>query len=363
MTPALEITTLRFQATADSDIIWPKHKGGNALRNGLADTMLEVYCPERKRSPVPTAEHAAVCPACYLLAANPSPGRIPRGYAIIPFFGFGPENQNRPFPIQTKIKSGERFSFGLTLFGDTVRFMPHFVLAFSQLGRSGVGIGREKGDGRFTINGISSVNPFTQQAQTLLEHGETTVQLPDLTIRYADMLQHVQPFLEKLKTQDNLLTITFHSMMRLTKKGTNNKEIQFKQPDFPFFFARSLFHTDELNRSFGNGERRPKEHKDHLDVLASKVSLIESNTNWFDEWSAGNRDHRNKKGTPISGFVGTATFYADDWSQLVPHLLWGQATQTGKSTVRGNGIFEVAKDIEGYWHQVSCPKEGIKNSV
>ena len=39
-------------------------------------------------------------------------------------------------------KPGERFEFGLTLFGRALQFLPYFVLAVPEMGRLGVGPGR-----------------------------------------------------------------------------------------------------------------------------------------------------------------------------------------------------------------------------
>jgi CRISPR/Cas system endoribonuclease Cas6 (RAMP superfamily) len=69
---------------------------------------------------------------------------------------------------------------------------------------------------------------------------------------------------------------------------------------------------------------------------------MEANTRWVDVFSGSNRTGGQ---TPISGFVGSARYVCDGvaWRALLPWLLWGQVTQVGKDTVKGNGVFRVER--------------------
>jgi len=48
--------------------------------------------------------------------------------------------------------------------------------------------------------------------------------------------------------------------------------------------------------------------------------------------------------TPVSGFIGTATYQAarSTWAALVPYLLWGQEIHVGKNATKGDGWYEVS---------------------
>lgn len=60
----------------------------------------------------------------------------------------------------------------------------------------------------------------------------------------------------------------------------------------------------------------------------------------------------------MGGFVGTATYHAplEVWQPLLPWLIWGQGTQVGKDTVKGNGWYEiVVPRLRRYGQWVSQP--------
>ncbi|MGB4801194.1 MAG: CRISPR system precrRNA processing endoribonuclease RAMP protein Cas6, partial [Anaerolineae bacterium] len=67
--------------------------------------------------------------------------------------------------------------------------------------------------------------------------------------------------------------------------------------------------------------------------------LVGDQTQWVDLHSPSRQKHY---ATPIGGFTGQATYTSEHWEQLLPWLLWGQVTQVGKNTVKGNGWYEVA---------------------
>lgn len=309
----LMITHLRFDCQAETPIIFPKYLAGNAIRNGLADVMLKATCPTPSRSSDPV--HVAQCPACYLLSARTDAGTVVRGYTLIP-----------PLPLPTRIQPKHTFAFGLTLFGETMhQYLPYFVLAIRALGQSGVGVGRQNGNGRFHLNRITSHNPFTQQKEVLWAAGEETVYYPTQTVS----ANAIPPSAPTQKT----VTLQFLSLMGLKEKG-----VHFQQPDFAVFFQRLLYRIDELNRQYAGAERRGRDEVTHLSQVADKVRLVASDITYHHLWS---RSKRKKTLTPLSGFVGQATYYAEDWSALWPFLLWGQSTQAGKATAKGNGVYAI----------------------
>ena len=110
-------------------------------------------------------------------------------------------------------------------------------------------------------------------------------------------------------------------------------------PDFAVFFRRLLYRLDELNRQFAGQERRDPAEIAHLHALADRVRLVDAQTRWHELWAYSGR--KGEK-TPLSGLTGTAVYRADDWTDLLPWLVWGQAAQCGKSAVKGNGVYELS---------------------
>jgi hypothetical protein len=211
----------------------------------------------------------------------------------------------------------------------------------------GIGPGRREGQGRFVLEGITAVDPLRGESKTLLSPDQSLVQVPDLFVDWTAVSHVSQLHLQHLPA-NNELTIRFHTPIRLEEK----KRL-FKNPDFSVFFRRLLYRIDELNRQFANAERRPQEEVQHLHQLADKVRLLEADTHWHEMWTSSGR--KSSK-TPLSGLTGTAVYCADDWAELMPWLVLGQATQAGKSIVKGNGVYELhGGDWPPYWDWLYQP--------
>lgn len=322
----LTATTLQISCTAESDITFGRHKAGNSLRNGMANNMLRMVCPEKHSKPAPKPEHWATCPACYLLAADTHQGRTTRRYAITP-----------PVPDRIKYSRGQAFIFRLTLFGgaETIRYLPHFILAINETGRLGVGY---KG-GKFSIQTISAINPVTNQTEQIATANEQTVHIPQTHITWPDVIDSLPQKLAQLQESgkkggnDQNLTLCFDSPLRIEE----SRQL-IKAPDFSIFFKRLLWRIDELGKRYGSDEKRSKASIDELLDYARDVRLVELNTRWQELSSRSGRTGRN---TPLSGLVGRATYTSKHWEQLLPYLVWGETIQVGKSVTKGNGAYRI----------------------
>jgi hypothetical protein len=197
------------------------------------------------------------------------------------------------------------------------------------------------------LEGITAVDPLRGDSETLLASGENLVQVPSLAVDWTAVAHISQLHLQHLPATQEL-TIRFHTPTRLEE----DKRL-FKTPDFSVFFRRLLYRIDELNRQFAGAERRSPEQIIHLHDLANKVRLVETNTRWHEIWVYSGRKGRK---TPLSGLTGTAVYRTDDWTELMPWLVLGQATQAGKSIVKGNGVYELrGGDWPLYWDWLWSP--------
>ncbi len=338
---SLTLTHLRFTVEALTPVRLSGYNAGSQLRGALGNVMRRAYCaayppspqrgdvsPEAKRSGEGLGvrgdpAHTATCPVCWLLAANEHPGEERRGYALVP-----------PLNPPDCYAPGERFSFGLTLFGNALGSLPYFVLAVPEMGRMGVGAGR----GQFALRQVWAANPLSGESQPVLAEGESLVYTPTLMISAERVLEVAAQLVGRGR-----LSLNFLTPMRLVEDGQLSKT-----PDFGVFFARLLKRLDELNEQFADGERRPLDEVNALHGFADRVRLIETQTRWVEVWSGSSR---TGKETPLSGFVGLATYSAppEVWAPLLPWLIWGQGTQVGKDVVKGNGWYElVAPGLRRY---------------
>ncbi len=320
---------LRFDLVARSSIKLGGYQAGERMRDALAQVMLQAVCPETMRREKPDPEHAANCPACWLLAAETDPGMVRRAYTLAP-----------PLPLMDLAERGQEFSFVLTLFGQGYQFLPYFVLAVPQMGRLGVGPGR----GQFELNAIWAMQPLAGEIHPVLLPGERVVHPPSAApdVDLSGLAAGIPPQAD--------LRIRFLTPTRLIEDDR-----LVKVPDFGVFFRRLLERLDALRRQHWGAEPRPREEIEHLYALADGVRMVEVNTEWVDLWGPSGRTGGR---TPMGGLVGTATYRAKDWTLLLPWLLLGQGTQVGKLAAKGNGVFELAlPNRYGYWQTVFSPVE------
>jgi hypothetical protein len=322
MTTSLTFTHLRFRARAVQNIRLGLYQGAERLRDALAQVMLRAVCPETRRREKPAPEHAAVCPACWLLAADTDPGLVRRVYSLA-----------GPLPPVDMLAPNQDFHFTLTLFGDGFNFLPYFVLAASAMGDTGIGPGR----GKFEIVSIHAVNPLTHERQVILAEGEKIVRPQSLPIGWKEAEAAAREF-----PNEGDVRIRFLSPTRLIESN-----MLVKAPDFGIFFRRLLERMDELARQHNGGERRSFEDVRRLYQLADEVRLVDQSAQWLELWGPSSRRGQS---TPMGGFVGYAVYRSKHWNELLPFLLLGQGVQAGKLTAKGNGVFQVEFDgRDGYW--------------
>lgn len=332
----LTLTHLHLHCRATTDVLLGGRLAGNNLRNAWANVIRRAVCPETHRRDAATPEHAAECAACWFISAETQPGSVVRPYAFVP-----------PHPPQDRIRAGETFTFGLTLFGEAALRLPYVLLPAYEMGRIGVGAGRHDGLGRFRVEEIRSTNPYTGHCTQVLERRSNTVRPVPVMIGYSDAAEAAAATLPRLAETGNRLAVRFLSPTRL-----DEAKRLVKSPDFAVLFSRLLYRLDDLGRQYAGGERRDRDELARLMTTAGEVQLVQDNTEWVElsSWSGRREAH-----TPLSGFVGTAVYYAADWSLLLPWLLLGQGVQVGKSVVKGNGVYEVAGQPGGYWERPTAP--------
>ena len=354
MTTSLAFTHLRFDCLACSPIKLGGYQAGERLRDALASVMLRAVCPEMQRGEKPTPQHAAGCPACWLLAADTDPGNVRRAYTLAP-----------PLPQLDLVPAGGRFSFVLTLFGKAAgpqangvalqgggwQYLPYFVLAVPAMGEIGVG----PGGGKFALEAIWALDPLNGQAEAVLRPGEAVVYPPQGRVDWVAAQAAAEAWAPALVGCD--LRLRFLTPTRLIEG-----EALVKEADFGVFFQRLLQRIDAVAQQYTGEARRPPEEVVHLHALADRVRLVRADTEWVDLWAPSGRTGRR---TPMGGLVGTAEYRARDWAPLLPWLIFGQGVQAGKLVVKGNGVFAVdlpavaPHRADHYWQRIYTRTAGV----
>ncbi len=339
----LTLTHLRFTCQVET----PLHldvkgfRAGGALRGALGNVMRRATCTCTP-SPTPPLQGRGKgegsCPVCWLLAARERPGEERRGYALVPPLSLTPTPTGtfRLSQGERGISPGECFDFHITLFGETFRYLPYFLLAAAEIGREGVGYGR----GKFALRHVEAVHPLAEAEQSVLAEGESLVHVPTLRVTHEDVLGECERLAEGLVESRGALRVQFLTPMRIGLSDEVRERQLLKVPHFDVIFARMLKQLDDLALQFAGGARRPLDEVRALEGLARQVRLAESQVRWVDVESHSSRDDMRKQS---GGFVGTATYHAapDVWFPLLPWLIWGQSTQIGKYVVKGNGLYQI----------------------
>ncbi|GAB4550151.1 MAG: hypothetical protein Kow0063_44810 [Anaerolineae bacterium] len=358
MTNTFTIYHLHFTAEVETTIVMDAFKG-SALRGAWQSHLRTLYCAQGDNA---DPLHQAMCPVCFLLSRETGGGDERRPYAFMP-----------PLTRQTTFEPGERFSFGISLFGDTVQFLPYLVLAVGQMGQA-QGLGRPihppaggqkdarmgspgpRGKGRgkartrspaprrgtFRLVSIHEINPLSGGQRVLLEEGSRMVNTPSLPVTDQLVADSSQRLEQVLVGNGGRLVLDFLTPTRIV-----HREKLMHRPHFSPLFARLLDRVSALREQFGapDGEAQlAREEKARLLSIADQVQLVQDETDW---WDVKGRSSRLGRSQPLGGFVGRAVYQAEApavWRPLLPWLLWGQSTQVGKNVVKGCGWYEVVSE-------------------
>ncbi len=328
MTP-FTIHQLHFHCEVRTPILLNPHKG-SALRGALFHALRGEegrgtgFCINQREQFCHRCPHHHGCPISILLATVDDDSLrgvdVPRPYTIEP-----------PLGQQTVYQPGETLEFGLTLFANALDLFPYIIVGVRELERGGIGIsrpepgGRGYGRGRFQVKSIRAVNPLTGQQQSVLQHGDSLVTVPDVPITPA----HVAAAAALAPSTDRV-TLDYLTPVRLVDQGR-----LVHGPAFVPQMLRLFERLDALSHRFGSpilpDDRGP------LYAAAERVTLVDDATRWVELESYS---FRMRTKSPIGGFVGKATF-AGPLATLLPWLLWGQFTHVGKDAVKGNGLYRV----------------------
>lgn len=322
---------LQFTVQTETTIQLDTFKG-SALRGAWQGHLRTLYCAQNESADL---MHQSLCPVCYLLSRDTGSGDDRRPYSFIP-----------PVSDQTRFEPGERFEFGINVFGSAAQFIPYIVLAVGQMGQ-GQGLGKAihfssnkkqwpDQRGKFRLMRIEAINPTIATPQTVLAEGTSTVQMPAVPVTHAQISTLVAQQLPYIQQNGNRLSLTFHTPTRIIQNGK-----LAHQPHFEPLFARLLSRLTALQQQYAGEPGISREEREQLVELAGRVELVNDQTHWWDLQGHSSRLHRSQQ---MGGFIGTADYYLAEpsgWANLLTWLWWGTVVQVGKNTVKGEGSYSL----------------------
>lgn len=246
--------------------------------------------------------------------------------------------------------AGERLEFGLTLIGRGIDYLPYFIVAFEELGRT-TGLGRARGKFRLAEVWGESRNGGPDDWITIYA-GERRLLRDDFRIRTgAELLpsndhdsrsrpfavhdhahdhSHVSAHAHDHAHDHGSLTIEFLTPTRLKFENSLTSDLEFH------ILIRNLLRRLSVLSYFHCGRRLDLDFKGLIE-RAKQVETVSRSLRWVD-WERYSA--RQETTMLMGGFVGTAEFRGA-LAEFVPLLKLGEVVHVGKGTVFGLGLFQL----------------------
>jgi hypothetical protein len=329
MTPigTFSTTHLQFTVRVVTSLELDEYSGA-ALRGSFFNAIWRRFCQNHEAPSCAACPLHTLCPVSAIVAPlredNIWGHDIPRPYVIDP-----------PTMGETRrYQAGERFSFGMTLIGNIVQYLPYIILSIAQLEREGLGrrLDENRGQrGRYQVECVENYHPFTGQRQTIYAEGRARVDVPAISIsgeECAERACHLNP---------GRITLRFLTHTRLV-----DHEHLVRRATFRPLFQRLIERCMALERVYGSQESLlPDEERRELVQQAESVQCILDQTHWDELTGYSNRQ---KRPTQLSGLLGTATFQGD-LQPYLKYLVLGELIHVGKNIVKGSGKYRIEEEV------------------
>lgn len=343
----LRLGRFRFTLRAETEACLPRFKG-STLRGAFGNALKRAVCIRRDL----TCDICMVRPSCvYTQVFETLP---PEGIAAFRGQKYAPHPYVLEPPVEQrqKYEPGEPLTFGLTLIGRAIDYLPYVIFALDHAGRKGLGQRRGRfllesvlwrppdGEDRLIYDGASQhlkSGSFALSVGEWIAHRRS--QISNLT--FSNLASTPGPDARTTRQESessnppssNLL-LTFLTPTRLRVQRDLQDRISFE------LLVRSLLRRLwQLVLVHGEGELS----LDHRALIerAKSVTTVRSHLRWLD-WERYSRRQRVKM--RLGGLVGEVEYgFADagDIAEFLPLLILGELLHIGASTTFGLGKFEV----------------------
>lgn len=305
-------SAFRLIIRAEEPLYLPAYKG-SALRGAFGHTLRRVICLERNRD-CHECSFADRCIYSYIFE-----NRVPRDDAFL-------RNKDRaanpyiirpPLDVREEFAAGEELAFELILIGKAIEYLPYFVFAFAEMGKTGLGRGR----GRFALSRMEITAPDRSLTPVYLEQ--------DQMLRYEGQKITCRDLLQSSPPQEKY---TFRFLTRLELKEKS------KYPEIRFgVLFRALLRRIATLAHLHCGIDCSGIDFAGLSHGADRVKTVSSNLSW--EY-AERYSNRQKRRMPFGGLIGDITFEGE-LEPFRPFILLGEWIHAGKKTAFGLGRYEL----------------------
>ncbi|MBN2568234.1 MAG: CRISPR system precrRNA processing endoribonuclease RAMP protein Cas6 [Deltaproteobacteria bacterium] len=332
----LAIKVGRFTITLRTrePIILPPYKG-STLRGGFGHAFKKVVCALRDKDCADCLLKNQCVYSYVFETPPPTDTTIMRKYQKVPH----PFIIEPPLEKKQGYKPGDELTFGLTLIGKAIDYLPYFVYAFEELGKAGLGRGR----GKFDLKEVRSLN------RSGAEHNPDAAEKETGPVIYSSKTRMLSSFeaitlpisMNGTGQSDSTrqsITINFLTPTRIIYNGhrTLMPELEFHT------LIRQLLRRITLLSYFHCGIDISGWDFKGIIEAAKAVTAKENNLRWYDwERYSGRQDKKIKMG----GFTGRICFEGNI-KPFEALLEIGETLHIGKSTGFGMGGYRT-ENIDG----------------
>jgi len=320
----IAFTLARYHLTLEAveTLHLPPFKG-SALRGGFGHLFKRLVCvqPTACLQRCTLANH---CPYGYIFETSPPEdagvlrniSEIPRPFIIEP----PPDKKMLFIP-------GETLTFGLTLVGRGIDYLPYFLAVFRELGREGLGRRR----GQFRLKAVEAILPG-QAAETVYRAEDEVVRTSQLQLTGETIAARAASLILS-PTSNPQLTLTFLTPTRLK----HQRNWVRRGPAFQALIKVLLGRISSLSY-FHCGQPLELDFRGLIDQAAA-IETTNCETHWED-WERFSG--RQKQRIELGGLVGRVT-YQGDLRPYLPFLVLGELVHVGKGAVFGNGRYRIER--------------------
>ena len=304
-----------FQLRATEEIHLPPYKG-SALRGGFGNVFKKVCCTVKNQDCL----HCSLkqnCAYAYIFE-TPNHNELHTHYNA--------DYYPHPFVIEPPVENktsyapGEILNFSVILFGTGIQFLPYFIYAFDQFGRTGLG----KGKGKVILENTTSVENLASMETKQIYDVQSKILQGNYTVwEYEKMRLPTALF------QNSIIQIKFLTPTRITVKGKLANQFSFE------LFLRTLLRRISLLGKIHCNSDWNLPYYDIFEYARENVAVQKDSTMWVD-WER--YSSRQKTRMKLGGLAGEIVFQGaiEPFYKL---LMLGQYAHLGKNTSFGLGKY------------------------
>ncbi len=305
----ISFNTFTFIVEAREILLLPYFKG-STLRGGFGNAFKQIVCALKKNSCLDCLLKEK-CVYCYVFETPPpADTKIMKKYDTAPH----PFILEPPMGKERTYKPGETLSFGFTLMGKALAYLPYFIYAFDELGRIGIG----KGRGKFFLKNVLCNRKIVYNSE---EKAISPCEPSLISIGFNEGVVDMPPELE----------ISFLTPTRITYDKHLILDLEFH------ILVRSLLRRLSLLHYFHCNGTQPEWDFRALIDKATEITVKNRDLRWFDwERYSARQDTRMKLG----GFTGKILFEGNI-GPFMSLIKAGAVLHVGKGTSFGLGGYVI----------------------